>query len=298
MKKLDDLLQQLNFTQYEAQCLNALIQYHTLDASGMSETSQVPKPKIYETMNKLKQRKLIDIIQEGRKKIFRAKSKEIIMENLLEYARDIDHRSKDAITLIEEKYGTKEATEVPFIGIAGFNQLQDYINSLIDTAANSITCFLNLDHFTKDIINTINRRSKEIEIKIIFQDSSDIQSLKEKIPNVEIYQLNLPAFDIAKILIKNLINKDSMKQIISQGLIEDISKIPKMKDTHGIQIFNDIAENIETIFGIMLIDGKKSFFKVPIPVSTPMAIVSTLPEIIEFHLKGLESILNVSSLCK
>jgi hypothetical protein len=62
-------------------------------------------------------------------------------------------------------------------------------------------------------------------------------------------------------------------------------------DAYSFKIVKDIALNLNDIFGIILIDDTKSFFKIPLPVKTPMAIISSLPELVEFHQNGINAIL-------
>ncbi|MEJ2276473.1 MAG: hypothetical protein P8Y70_01805 [Candidatus Lokiarchaeota archaeon] len=55
-----------------------------------------------------------------------------------------------------------------------------------------------------------------------------------------------------------------------------------------------IGDNIYNIFGFIIIDEKKSFFQIPLPIETPIAIISTLPDIVAFHLQGMKEILRIT----
>ncbi len=279
MDNLDELLQELNFTQYEAQTFSTLIQYKILSAHEIHKYSGVPQPKIYETMIRLHKRGLVNIIPKGKKKMYMIKPREVLQEYLLKYSRKIEDFRNKSVEIINRIYDTEEAEDIPFIGIAGEEHLQEYIYMLIDTAKEIIISFLPINHYDEKIISLLNSRKNNIEIKLVFQDR-ELGDLKEKIPGIDIYVLNNPAFDIVKQMIGN---------------IEKFLK-PEQKNAYSFRTIKDIVINLKNIFGLMVIDWKKSFFKIPIPIQLPMAIMSMLPEMVDFHNQGIKEILAASTL--
>jgi len=118
----------------------------------------------------------------------------------------------------------------------------------------------------------------KIDIKIILlDDASDVYIEQHK--QLELYRLNTPAFEV----IKEILSK--IEQFIP----------PEHGKAYSFQIIKDLALNIKKIFGIILVDDKKSFFKIPLPVKLPMAILSSLPELVEFHTNGMNAILASST---
>ncbi|MFW9880109.1 MAG: TrmB family transcriptional regulator [Candidatus Thorarchaeota archaeon] len=277
MNKLSTLLKKLNFTQYEAQILETLIKYHILSAYELHKYSGVPQPKIYETMVRLQQKSFIDIIPRGRKKLYMVKPREYIEEKLLNYTKQIQDIGKDCITIIDNTYNSEEAEEIPFIGIAGGERIQEYLYMLIDTAKNSIISFFPKSHFDDKIISILNDQKDNLDIKLVFQDNSII-NLQRKLPEIEFRILKSPAFKN----IKNIFDK--IKNFIPLN----------HKSSYTFQILENIVLNLEEIFGLIVIDDRKSFFKIPIPIDLPMAIFSTSPEVVQFHLDGITEILNSS----
>ena len=104
MDHLDELLQELNFTQYEAQSFITLIKYKMLSAREIHKYSGVPQPKIYETMIRLQKRGLIDIIPKGKKKIYMIKPREVLQEYLLSFSRKVEDFALDFDTFIESSF--------------------------------------------------------------------------------------------------------------------------------------------------------------------------------------------------
>jgi sugar-specific transcriptional regulator TrmB len=277
MDKLSTLLKKLNFTQYEALILETLIKYHILSAYELHKYSGVPQPKIYETMVRLQQKSFIDIIPRGRKKLYMIKPREYIQEKLLNYTKQIQDIGKDCITIIDNTYNSEETEEIPFIGVAGGEKIQEYLYMLIDTAKNSIISFFPKSHFDDKIISILNNQKDNLDIKLVFQDES-VRNLQQKLPEIEFRILKSPAFKN----IKNIFDK-----------IENFIPL-NQKNSYTFQILQNIVLNLEEIFGLIVIDDKKSFFKIPIPIDLPIAIFSTSPELVQFHLDGITELLNSS----
>jgi sugar-specific transcriptional regulator TrmB len=277
MNHLEKLLQNFGFTQYEAQTLTTLIRYKMLSAREIHKYSGVPQPKIYETMIKLQQKGFIDIYPKKKKKVYLIKPKEVIQEQLLNYSRKIQDLGQKSIEIIDNIYDTEEAEDLPFIGIAGETVLQEYLYMLIDTAKETIISFLPLSHYDEKIISILNKRKNEIEIKLIFHDKN-IGELESQLSGIDKYCLSAPAFDIIKTILENIENFLPNEQ----------------KKAYSFQIIKEIAIHLEDIFGLIIIDWKKSFFKIPIPIPLPMAILSMLPQLIDFHNRGMKKILESS----
>ena len=277
MNHLEKLLQNFGFTQYEAQTLTTLIRYKMLSAREIHKYSGVPQPKIYETMIKLQQKGFIDIYPRKKKKVYLIKPKEVIQEHLLNYSHKIQDLGQKSIEIIDNIYDTEEAEDLPFIGIAGETVLQEYLYMLIDTAKETIISFLPLYHYDEKLISILNKRKNEIEIKLIFHDKN-IGELESQLSGIDKYYLSAPAFDIIKTILENIENFLPNEQ----------------KKAYSFQIIKEIAIHLEDIFGLMIIDWKKSFFKIPIPIPLPMAILSMLPQLIDFHNRGMKKILESS----
>lgn len=275
MDNLTLLLQRLNFTQYEAQTLETLIKYHILSAHELHKYSGVPQPKIYETMVRLQQKSFIDIIPRGRKKLYMVKPREYIQEKLLDYTKEIQNQGNDCVKIIDKIYSSEEAEEIPFIGVAGTDKIQEYLYMLIDTAKDSIISFFPISHFDAKIISILSKRDDKVKIKLVFQDKPIAMEIQKKLPNVEVRILESPALNN----IQNFFGK-----------IEDFLQ-PDQKNSYTFQIIKDIVFQLEEIFGLIVIDDRKSFFKIPIPIDLPMAIFSTFHEVVQFHSKGIKEIL-------
>jgi sugar-specific transcriptional regulator TrmB len=278
MDQLESLLRELDFTKYEAQILNTLIRYNILSAREIHKYSGVPQPKIYENIVHLQKKELVDVIHRKKKKLFMIKPKEILQEHLLDFTRHIQAIGNKSLEIIDKIYNTEEAEEIPFMGVAGQEAIQDFIYMLIDTAKISFSSFIPLKFFNTKIFTLLVQKVEELDIKIVLLDD-DSETYIDQYRQLTFYRLNTPAFDV----IKDIISK-----------IEHFLPL-EHSNAYSFQIIKDLAINIKQIFGIILIDGKKSFFKIPLPVKLPMAIFSSLPELVEFHTNGMNAILASST---
>lgn len=275
MNELEGILKDLNFSQYESQVLITLIRYNLLDAKGVYENSGVPQPKIYETMIKLQEKGLIDILSKGRKKIYKIKPKEVIQEYILDFNR----RTKKGIDIIEDIYNTGETEEIPFIGIAGLTNIQEYLYTIIDTAKESIIAFLPPLHYDSRIISILQEKKDTLDIKIIFDNEDEFTEIKEPLKDLEIYSLKEPAFEKVSIIL------NSIEKFVKKG---------SQQTTYALDLLKTIGSNLPITFGLAVVDYKKSFFRIPLPVDIPLALLSTLPQLVNFHNEGIKAILSVS----
>lgn len=273
MDRLEPLLKEFNFTKYEAQILETLIRYIVLSAREIHIYSGVPQPKTYENLLLLQKKGLVDVIHRKKKKLFMIKPKEKIQEYFLNFSRNIQAISNKSLEIIDKIYSTEEAEEIPFMGVAGLEAIQDFIYMLIDAAKKSFISFFPLNFFNTKIFTLLTQKIGDIDIKIILLDDVS-DGFIEQYKHLGLYRLNTPAFDV-------------IKEIISK--IEHFLP-PEHGNAYSFQIIKDLALHIKDIFGIILVDDKKSFFKIPLPVKLPMAILSSLPELVEFHTNGINAI--------
>ncbi|WP_110113119.1 TrmB family transcriptional regulator [Bacillus sp. CGMCC 1.16541] len=86
------MLQKFGFSQYESQVYEALLSSaQPLDASSIVHTSNVPKAKIYEVLNRLGDKGIILTTMSGKKKLYKAVPLDTIIQKLTtEFKQDIE----------------------------------------------------------------------------------------------------------------------------------------------------------------------------------------------------------------
>ncbi|MHA1273237.1 MAG: hypothetical protein ACTSQP_19450 [Promethearchaeota archaeon] len=78
----------------------------------------------------------------------------------MNYARQIKSKSSKGVNIIDRIYNTEEGEDLPFIGLMGLDMIEDYLDSIIDTAKNSIISFLPAVHYTSKVISILKERKR------------------------------------------------------------------------------------------------------------------------------------------
>lgn len=275
MNEFESALKKLGFTQYEAQALSCLIKFKNLDATSITQYSGVPQPKVYETMEKLHARGLVDKIPMGRKWIFKIKAKSMLKRSIEKLLHNFEEGGQFILSKIETNYGTEESSEIPFVGVAGDEKINEYLEAAIEDAQQSILFFFPHRFLQDEVLRLFSVASSKIDVRIICRDESQAVALAAQLKNAAIYMLESAAFEKIKefiTMIGNFLPKDQ-------------------KTPYTFEIIEKLAMSLGEIFGLAIFDEKKSLFMIPIPIDLPMAIVSTLPELIQFHNTGMQEIL-------
>ncbi|MHA1682942.1 MAG: TrmB family transcriptional regulator [Promethearchaeota archaeon] len=280
MDNLEKKFQRLDLTGYETKVLLSIIRFGELDAGNVAKKSKVPQPKVYEIMNRLHEKGYVDIIPVGRKKVYKIRSKSTIKSLI---SREIDKINEDGLfmlQLVDDLYENEVSSSIPLYGVGGDDAVQETLLQLVASAKESIDCFLPPAHVTPELMTLLESKTPAFQATFIFASESDAVRKKEMIKPFQTFKLKSPAFEIIKGLIpllRNNIGVDHHKSY-SYNIIEKM--IMGLKENFGLAIF----------------DGKRSFFKIPLPVDLSVAIVSTVPDLLEFHINGFNQILKSSIL--
>jgi sugar-specific transcriptional regulator TrmB len=276
----ENALYQFGFTSYESKLFQSILKYEMMDASNLAKMSSVPQAKVYETLSKLENRGLIEPIPLGSKHYYRSKPKSVIKEYFDGEFNKIQNNRKIIENSVDEFYHSENSPEIPFVGVAGMDNIENNLIELIEQSKSELIAFFPPKMYTPKVIDALNKSKLKINLKLIFPNEEIAQPFLPLLPNVNIFRLQTPAFDI-------------LRSIYTQI----ISILPSdAKESHAQSIISNLIHNLKDIFGLMMVDSKKSFFLIPIPISISMAIIATLPELIDFHKEGLTLILESSIL--
>ncbi|MHA1757715.1 MAG: helix-turn-helix domain-containing protein, partial [Promethearchaeota archaeon] len=246
--------------------------YHTLTASELSKYSGVPQPKIYETMIKLHDKGFIDILTYKNKKLFKVKPKNILKRRIQSLVDQIKKAGSEISEVIDKTFDSEEATEIPFIGMAGREQLQENIYMSAENAKKMFLALIPLQYYDEHLIEILQDKNESIEVKLIFQNIKDAKQMAKKVPKIKVFQASIPILKEFEWGLSNLI-----------------------QSYEGNPFFQNIGNQLKLYFkerfGLIVIDQKKSFFAVPMPVDLPVAILSSLSEIVNVHTHGMNEII-------
>ncbi|WP_224268186.1 TrmB family transcriptional regulator [Haloprofundus salinisoli] len=125
-----DALEALGLTQYEAECFVALVRVPKATAAEISDISGVPRSRVYDSVDRLNDRGLVDT-QESEPRRFRAVSTDEALEKLRrEHSATLEAAGR-ALGRLETK---KSPEEKGVWAIASAEHVNDRITTLLDDA--------------------------------------------------------------------------------------------------------------------------------------------------------------------
>ncbi|MDS0297590.1 TrmB family transcriptional regulator [Halogeometricum sp. S1BR25-6] len=129
-----DALIQLGLTEYEAKCFVALTRISRGTAKEISRLSEVPRSRVYDTVERLHQRGLVDV-QQSEPRRYRAVSTDDALERL---RRDYD----DSIEAAADAFETVESAETQedkgMWAISDSDHVSDRMETLLDEATEHV----------------------------------------------------------------------------------------------------------------------------------------------------------------
>ncbi len=159
MKKLILSLQQLGFTQYEAQVYLALIQQSNVSGYELAKVSGVPASKIYAILKKLIDRQIVLIIDSDPKKYVPVPPEEVLSRLKGEYVDTIDGLTDK----LDHLYAQEEFTGNYIWNISGRTVIIRKIKEFIQEAKDQIILSVwdeEIDEISKELKQANNRNIK------------------------------------------------------------------------------------------------------------------------------------------
>lgn len=124
------LLEELGLTQYEARCLVALSRVGKSTAKQISDLSEVPRSRVYDAVEGLHKRGLVDV-QQSEPREYRAVSKDEILETL---RRDYRSTVTALDTALDQLQTAEQLEEHGAWAIADHDNVTHRMTSLVDDA--------------------------------------------------------------------------------------------------------------------------------------------------------------------
>ena len=174
MMKDDDIdhkLKSIGFTQYEIKTLKVLIALKRATADAIHKQTDIPTPRIYDTIANLEKKGLVRVIQ-GRPKQFEIPDLEKALENYIEFKKreyakaleNIDLMSKQIIQLVQDPEASSHLIIKPDELLEAYSTLSEMESKtleIIKQAHEEVCIFTNVfywfNHVEKAILDAINR---------------------------------------------------------------------------------------------------------------------------------------------
>lgn len=125
-----EALVKLGLTEYEAKCFVALVRVDQGTAKEISQLSEVPRSRVYDTVERLHQRGLVDV-QQSEPRRYRAVSRAEALERL---RRDYNSSIESAETALGEVESAKTEEDKGMWAVADTDHVNDRVETLLDDA--------------------------------------------------------------------------------------------------------------------------------------------------------------------
>jgi sugar-specific transcriptional regulator TrmB len=183
------LLQQLGLKEYEAKTFVALARRETGTAKDVSETSEVPRTRVYDAIRVLESKGLVET-QHSKPQLFRAVSVEEAVDTLRSEYLDRAESLRDTLRGLEpaEDDAGEEVTHDVW-ALSGERGIASRTEKLVDDSSQE--CILVLGHesaFTEGLVESLQAaRERGVDV-LVGTVSEDLQAtVREAVPEVEVF---------------------------------------------------------------------------------------------------------------
>lgn len=176
-----EALVQLGLTEYEAKCFVALVRVEQGTAKEVSQLSDVPRSRVYDTVERLHRRGLVDV-QQSEPRQYRAVSKKEALKRLRE---DYDDSLEAAGTALETVESAESQEDKGMWAIADADQVSDRIRTLLDDAEEDVH-FILADKTTleDDVVDRLTAASDRGVTVVVEVPSEEVRdSIREAVPD-------------------------------------------------------------------------------------------------------------------
>ncbi|GAB4309499.1 MAG: hypothetical protein Kow0069_08810 [Promethearchaeota archaeon] len=270
-------LKKLGFSSYDAKAFQALVKYHGLTAAEISQYSGVPRPKIYETVDRLEGRGLIDVVPQpgGRGNFYAVKPKSVLKKAVAEAVGEIEEAGRFVENAIDEAYDTMERRDVPIIGTAGAQRVGEFFLDAVASTREHFFALFPFSYYTEAVLEELRAIPADARVELVFLEKAELRDIQARCPRADFFLLETPAFELVRSVVQNAGKMLPAEQV----------------ESFTFKVFSEMARDLHVKFGLAVTDARRSLVVIPFPIATPVAIYSSLGEIVSFHLSGSRAIL-------
>lgn len=161
-----EVLQQLGLKEYEARCFVGLSRLHTGTAKQLSETTEVPRTRVYDAIRVLEAQGLVEI-QHSSPQQFRAVPLEEATETLRDQYEDRVERLHDALDTVEIVDGDDETPVQQVWAMSGRDAIENRTDQLIEQASMEVVLVLGDESLlTDDLVFSLNDVGNGVDLLI------------------------------------------------------------------------------------------------------------------------------------
>lgn len=230
------LLKELNLTEYEAKALVTLFKFSESDAPTISRNSEIPKTRIYDVLDKLKEKGFVLEVYKS-PKTYKIVNPEEIFKNLLDSKNaEFSNLSKKVGDVISNTNWSSYVSKTPE-KVLQVNNIKDYNKFLaqeFESAEKEIHGFTNLDERIDSLKSVFS--NKNLQVNILTKPFTKSAGMIPKHVSVQEADHSMDAFVLdRKKVIMALNDLSSPKKAYNLTVLENNPSLAKALLSH----FND-----------------------------------------------------------
>jgi sugar-specific transcriptional regulator TrmB len=182
-----EALQQLGLKEYEARCFVGLSRLQTGTAKQLSETTEVPRTRVYDAIRVLEAQGLVEI-QHSSPQQFRAVPLDEATETLRDQYEDRVERLQDALASVETVDEDDETAVQQVWSMAGRDGIENRTNDLIDEATEEVVLVLGDESLlTEDLVEALTALDEEVDLLVGALTPSIQDQVRDAVPNAKTF---------------------------------------------------------------------------------------------------------------
>lgn len=185
------LLQELGLTEYEARCLVALSRISTATATQVSELSEVPRSRVYDSLQRLHERGLVDV-QQSEPRIYRA----LDPADAVDLLRDqYDDLLDDVGEALDQLHRVETAEEAGAWAIADADHVADRIATHVEDGEEEVYVLITDAEFSKRSFPRLLADAADRGLDVVVEVSDDDlrDRIAEAVPEATVVETDLAA---------------------------------------------------------------------------------------------------------
>jgi sugar-specific transcriptional regulator TrmB len=244
-----ELLQQLGLKEYEAKCLVALSRLPKATAKEISETSEVPRTRVYDAIRVLESKGLVEI-QHSNPQQFRAVS---IAETGETLRQEYESRTETLVEALEDIEPAQSTTDEEIThevwSLTGETAIRNRTGQLIDAAGEEVILIIGREEVVTDQLLENLQTAQETGIRVLIGTSDEAlrERIQEEIPDSSVFVSGLewlnnsPIQEADDTVISRLLLMDQNTILVSSAHETSVGGIDTEKAVFGRGFDNGIV---------------------------------------------------------
>ena len=157
-------MKKLGFTEYEVKAYTTLLKHYPINGYGLSKHSMIPRSRVYEVLDGLKEKGVVFEQQDGKSKLFTPLDPKLLIERLKhDYNRIIED-----VKLYTEKLYDKNEIDYEVKVIKGRSEIMQHISLLLKSAKRRVAVSI-WDEELSELKNDIDvLKEKGVQIRGVY----------------------------------------------------------------------------------------------------------------------------------